>query len=227
MTGKIYDSGKFWIMWLSCIDKARSVGEITREWDYADGTKALYQSPKSHPNKSLSKAMMSEGYLDKAGTDSGRGGERILLSSNFDWLENYFKEKYTSSGAFSKIWNEPEEFINLLKADWVRKEVLELNNIKTLFNGKKDFVRKAPNSFFSSLLFVFIEKTNPDLFGFIQFGPLVNMILGNMSGEIELDYNGFKEKVMPIIESHRDDKVLKKFEDDFEKKLGDIQDLMT
>lgn len=88
----LYDSKKFWIIWLSCLDSARSIKEIHQIWDYSEGSKALYQPAGTGHEKSIAEEMIDKGYLELEDTEKRRGTTAKMLKSKTEWYSNYIQD---------------------------------------------------------------------------------------------------------------------------------------
>jgi len=163
----LFDFEKFSILWISSVDKPRSVMEISKIWGYYSGDTrkadkekkkkeeklssrsiALYQIGR---NKPLWKEMIAEGYLKELDDDT----KEQKFKATFGWIPNSLK--MSSKGFIHK--KTTNEFDLLLKGsiviwewlikrfeidddEWVRETFFDIYAIKTLFNNNRDLVKK-------------------------------------------------------------------------------------
>ena len=90
MDKQIWALDKFWIIWVSCLDRARTINEIQKIWNY-DGN-ALYQKGLKEP---IWKEMMKGGFLQSKGKAKFRGVYGDLLYGNFDWTLDFMKNLFS------------------------------------------------------------------------------------------------------------------------------------
>lgn len=81
---------KFWMIWVSCLDKPRTINEIQKLWDY--GGNALYQKGIKEP---IWIEMLKANYIQSKGKMKVRGVSGELLYGNFDWVIDYLNKTFS------------------------------------------------------------------------------------------------------------------------------------
>ena len=100
---KIYIPPRGWILFLSCLEKPRSLKEVSKELGY----KGQSAFSNRYEGKPLVEWMMDKGFLEFA----GKKGREIKYSSRIEW---FFEEDF---------W----------RKDWVKSSLFNLDNIKILY----------------------------------------------------------------------------------------------
>jgi hypothetical protein len=86
MQKNLWDYDKFWLIWVSCIDKPRTIKDIQNLWGYKGNS--LYQQGRKD---AIWVEMISEGFLERRGTIEKRGVTGLLLYANMDWIGKYLQ----------------------------------------------------------------------------------------------------------------------------------------
>ncbi len=88
MAKDLFSYDKFWVIWVSCLDKPRTIKEIQKLWEYEGNS--LYQKGQE---SNIWKEMVRDGYLVRQGRVRKRGVTGVLLYSKLDWVPGYLKAK--------------------------------------------------------------------------------------------------------------------------------------
>jgi hypothetical protein len=86
MQKNLWEFDKFWVIWVSCIDKPRTIKDIQTLWNYRGNS--LYQQGRTN---SIWIEMINEGFLERRGTVEKRGVTGLLLYANMDWIGKYLQ----------------------------------------------------------------------------------------------------------------------------------------
>ena len=187
----IYMPERGWTLYLSCLEKPRSLKEVSRELGYRG--QAAFSN--RHKGKPLVEWMMDNGFLEFA----GKSGRETRYSS---CIERFFVE-------------------DLWKKDWVRSSIFKLSNIKALYEfGTErtrilerlggEFVRfiASYNIILDTEIFLeekakesklISKKDIRDSFFIRQLHSILSMSHANLNTE---DYIS---KIRPAIDEHKDD----------------------
>ncbi|MEM5777203.1 MAG: hypothetical protein QXJ06_02035 [Candidatus Aenigmatarchaeota archaeon] len=132
---------KIWIIWISCLDKPRSIKEILEIWNYNKKGGALYR-------KELIKKAFEIGMLQQGEKIPSK---EIKYYSIFDWFNKDFYEYVIKKNTFTfDTTMEKEALLKLVKKDdyrkfldkdEVRKFFFSIDKIKKLYNGDTMKVR--------------------------------------------------------------------------------------
>lgn len=141
MPKDLFSYDKFWVIWVSCLDKPRTIKEIQNVWEY--GGNSLYQKGQE---SNIWKEMVRDGYLVRQGRVQKRGVSGVLLYSKVEWVPAYLKsklseEKFKQSNPLPYDIFEcfsPGELARFL--DKERGSLFLISALKTMF-GTKDNVR--------------------------------------------------------------------------------------
>lgn len=140
MGKSLWNFDKFWVIWVSCLDRPRTINEIQRIWNY-DGN-ALYQKGLK---AQIWSEMVKSNILQAKGKVKVRGVTGQLLYGTFDWVvdyvNNFFAElklKYDHPLP-SKLFECAENKKKLIYFLDTNRDIFFLpHRLKILFNNKEN-----------------------------------------------------------------------------------------
>jgi len=136
----LLDVDRFWIIWISCLEKPRCLEEIAQHWKYKTPT-ALYHKYKG---VLLADWMVENGYLKFCGKD----GKRKMYLALIDNFVGGDKEDI-------KFWH----------SEWIRSSLFNLQHIKTLFRAEEhgyDFIGKLGHDFYP-FVFTYVMSVGTEM----------------------------------------------------------------
>lgn len=124
------------IIFLSCIDKKRSIKDIALEWNYRYEAGKLY-----HGNSQ--ELLLKNKFVNKE-----KSGKYVFYKANMNKFGKYLtkmiddiKEEDAIETNLKMILKENETvFLNLLQEDFVEKEIFSINNLKTLYYNDRTLI---------------------------------------------------------------------------------------
>ncbi len=181
------------IIFISCIDKKRSIKEIAQEWDYNYESGKLYHGNSQEEllkNKFVKKEKSGKYVFYKA--DMKKFGKYISKM-----IDDMDEEDELEGNLRMVLLDNHDEFVEFLGENFVEKEVLSIKNLKRLYNDDRTLI---PDNFdacffgvYLSLVLFFIadkQKNKERLLNIFstllisRFGCKVNMkdfVRGNIS----------------------------------------------
>jgi len=146
MFPKILKRGsKAWIIFVSCLDKPRSLQQVMKAWGYNAQAGALYRPD-------ILKEMMDIGMIKIAGVR-----KHVFYYSLFDWLDREIirvieKEKDLGKNPFHDLTfpifeplkerSKRKKLISFLDSEKVRQTFFKLERVKTLFRNSHEIARR-------------------------------------------------------------------------------------
>lgn len=139
MERSIFTLDKFWVIWVSCLDRPRTISEIQKLWGYEGN--ALYQKGLEEP---IWIEMIKEKYLQSKGKVKIRGVSGELLYGNFDWVMDYLTTNF-SKMKLHREYSLPHQLIDCIEnkkkflyfLDTNREIFFLPQRLKTLFGNKE------------------------------------------------------------------------------------------
>lgn len=163
--------GNFWLIWLSCVSKPRSLFQIQFDWGIS--TNYLYHRERGL-RKRISEIMVQQNYVEKKGRS---------LVAKFDWVLDYLSQRFPEL----MIRKYGRKFLRFLMDN--RRAIFDLENLKLLFNNNPSLLKKYGKNFFSyvflfMLLYDFSKLSQkykaehiPRVFKFmLKFATEVNLV---------------------------------------------------
>ena len=150
---KLWDYDKFWIIWVSCLDKPRTIKDIQKFWGYE--ANALYQKGEKRP---IWQEMLEKGFLEQRGRVRKRGAAGILLYGKLDWLLDYLKSFFkdlrvkSENPLPSHLFDcfDKNKLIKFLEKK--RTTFFFINRIKVLFGNKENLKNNPEMCFFVPMI---------------------------------------------------------------------------
>ena len=185
----IMDTERFWVIWLGCLEKPRSLTEVSNEFGY----KTLSQFYQKLQGKLINEWMVEKHYLQKS--KKVRKGWKYL-----SLIEPFLHKQHMHS----KFWNSP----------WVRSSLLSLKNIKALYKVKEwntKLIRKVGHDFYPiAFTWVAIKATEAEMESRNMKRKDVNDFTSAMKATLELshmylDIKKYVQNTEPILEKHKED----------------------
>ncbi|MEM5832497.1 MAG: hypothetical protein QXT38_04300 [Candidatus Aenigmatarchaeota archaeon] len=125
-------STRVMIIWLSCFDKARTIEEVGKIWEYSSG-KVLHLG--NIPSKMLEYKLIRVEKIER---------KQIYFRSSFeiyfDILKNIVEEVNTNSVRefYQMFLKEPELYLKIIDSEEYRQIFLNVFSIKKLYNDNRD-----------------------------------------------------------------------------------------
>ncbi|MCD6371246.1 MAG: hypothetical protein J7L39_00820 [Candidatus Aenigmarchaeota archaeon] len=132
--------GNFWLIWISCAGKKKSLYQIQKMWGIK--TNYLYHPEKSL-NKPMFKLMLDEGYIRKEGK---------YLTADFYWVKEYIVLNYKGSLMEKYV----DAFLGFLRD---KKEIFfNPDNILLLFRGNPSLLKRYGRNIFSYIFLYLLYR---------------------------------------------------------------------
>ncbi len=168
---KVENYGNFWLIWLSCASKPKSLFQIQFEWGIS--TNYLYHRERGL-KKRISEIMLQENYIERKGKN---------LIAKFDWVPTYLSRQLPEI----VIKKYGRKFLTFLVNN--RQAIFDLGNLKILFKNDPSLLKKYGRHLFSYIfLFMFLADFSklsqkyraehiPKVFKFmLKFSTEVNLV---------------------------------------------------
>jgi hypothetical protein len=134
----LWEFYKFWVIWVSCIDRPRTLKEIQRIWDYEGNS--LYQRG---IEKAIWKEMVEGGFVEKKGIEKKRGVVGTLLYAKMGWIGTYLRSlstklKQNENISFQKLLDciDIKALTSFFEIN--RAKLFSIDKVKLLFGEKEN-----------------------------------------------------------------------------------------
>jgi len=150
---------KTWIIWVSCLERPRSMKEIMDEWDYKTGAGALYRSE-------ITTNMLQSNIIRLVKVD-----KENFYSSDFSWITKDFWKYFVKLSEpkvkiaiekeiLKQITEHFEEYMTFLNEESVRKALFKIKDLKQYYINP-NFLKQRPSDIFQIPISVYQFFSQP------------------------------------------------------------------